>query len=163
MQGPRTYTGVSFACSTVRLAEITDGTSNTIMVGEKFLNPKKWIDGSDPSDNENLYTGFDNDHYRSTGRRIFPTAGRQPESRQPADLRQRSARYSTLFWSMDRCAALATTSIRRHLPIWATIAAVLAPVNEVGDGSECGTVNRYAGAARAPVGRLRRRCRARSR
>jgi prepilin-type N-terminal cleavage/methylation domain-containing protein len=65
-QGPRTYTGISFACSTVRLAEVTDGTSSTFMVGEKFLHPRKWIDGTDPSDNENMYTGFDNDHYRST-------------------------------------------------------------------------------------------------
>src|SRR5439155_6343278 len=38
----------------------------TFMVGEKFLNPKRWIDGTDSSDNENLYVGFDNDHYRST-------------------------------------------------------------------------------------------------
>ncbi len=64
--GPRTYTGISFACSAIRLAEITDGTTQTFMVGEKFLNPRKWIDGTDPSDNENMYVGFDNDHYRST-------------------------------------------------------------------------------------------------
>jgi prepilin-type N-terminal cleavage/methylation domain-containing protein len=72
------FTGVSYACSTVRLAEITDGTSNTIMVGEKFLNPKMWITGADPSDNENLYTGFDNDHYRSTGAAYFPPKADNP-------------------------------------------------------------------------------------
>jgi prepilin-type N-terminal cleavage/methylation domain-containing protein len=77
-QGPRTYTGISFACSTVRLAEITDGTSSTIMVGEKFLHPRKWIDGTDPSDNENMYTGFDNDHYRSTGAAYFPPKADNP-------------------------------------------------------------------------------------
>ena len=77
-QGPRVYTGISFACSQIRMAEITDGTSNTFMVGEKFLNPKKWIDGSDPSDNENLYTGFDNDHYRSTGANYFPPHADSP-------------------------------------------------------------------------------------
>jgi prepilin-type N-terminal cleavage/methylation domain-containing protein/prepilin-type processing-associated H-X9-DG protein len=77
-QGPRTYTGISYACSRVRMAEITDGTSNTIMLGEKFLHPKKWIDGSDPSDNENLYTGFDNDHYRSSGAAYFPPKADNP-------------------------------------------------------------------------------------
>jgi prepilin-type N-terminal cleavage/methylation domain-containing protein len=76
--GAFVFTGISYACSTVRLAEITDGTSSTFMVGEKFLNPKKWIDGSDPSDNENLYTGFDNDHYRSTGSAYFPPHADSP-------------------------------------------------------------------------------------
>jgi prepilin-type N-terminal cleavage/methylation domain-containing protein len=77
-QGPRTYTGISFACSQVRLAEITDGTTQTIMVGEKFLHPRKWIDGTDPSDNENMYTGFDNDHYRSTNATYFPPKADSP-------------------------------------------------------------------------------------
>lgn len=78
-QGPRTYTGISFACSTIRLAEITDGTTQTLMVGEKFLHPRKWIDGTDLSDNENMYTGFDNDHYRST----HPTTYFPPKADSP--------------------------------------------------------------------------------
>jgi prepilin-type processing-associated H-X9-DG protein len=48
------------------------------MLGEKFLHPKKWIDGSDPSDNENLYTGFDNDHYRSSGSNYYPPRADNP-------------------------------------------------------------------------------------
>jgi prepilin-type N-terminal cleavage/methylation domain-containing protein len=76
--GPRVYTGISYACSRVRIAEITDGTSSTFMVGEKFLHPRKWMDGTDPSDNENLYTGFDNDHYRSTGAAYYPPAADSP-------------------------------------------------------------------------------------
>jgi len=76
--GPRTYTGISYACSKVRLAEVTDGTSNTFMVGEKFLNPKGWITGADPSDNENLYVGFDNDHYRSSGVAFYPPRADSP-------------------------------------------------------------------------------------
>jgi prepilin-type N-terminal cleavage/methylation domain-containing protein len=77
-QGPRTYTGISYACSLIRLAEITDGTTQTLMVGEKFLHPRKWIDGTDPSDNENMYTGFDNDHYRSTHANYFPPKADSP-------------------------------------------------------------------------------------
>jgi prepilin-type N-terminal cleavage/methylation domain-containing protein len=76
--GPRTYTGITYACSRVRLAEITDGTSLTIMVGEKFLNPKGWITGTDLADNENLYVGFDNDHFRSSGSAYYPPRSDSP-------------------------------------------------------------------------------------
>ena len=49
------------------------------MVGEKFLHPRRWIDGTDPSDNENMYVGFDNDHYRSTnGSSYYPPKADNP-------------------------------------------------------------------------------------
>ncbi|HEY2414501.1 MAG TPA: DUF1559 domain-containing protein [Pirellulaceae bacterium] len=63
---PFTYTGISFVRSKIRLAEITDGTSSTIMVGEKHLSVQNYRTGIDLSDNENLYVGFDNDLFRST-------------------------------------------------------------------------------------------------
>jgi len=62
---PFTYTGICFVRSKVRMAEITDGTSNTFMVGEKHLSVQNYRTGADLADNENLYVGFDNDMYRS--------------------------------------------------------------------------------------------------
>jgi prepilin-type N-terminal cleavage/methylation domain-containing protein/prepilin-type processing-associated H-X9-DG protein len=63
------YTGICYARSTIRLAEITDGTSNTLMVGEKQLCVQNYRNGLDGGDNENLYTGFNTDTTRSTHNR----------------------------------------------------------------------------------------------
>lgn len=60
-----TWTGLVYDCSKVRMAEVTDGTSNTFMLGEKYLNPEKYTTGDDLADNENLYVGFDNDNCRT--------------------------------------------------------------------------------------------------
>jgi prepilin-type N-terminal cleavage/methylation domain-containing protein len=59
-------TGVMFQRSMVRFAEVTNGLSNTYMLGEKYLNPDHYFNGQDPADNENMYVGYDNDLYRST-------------------------------------------------------------------------------------------------
>lgn len=61
-----TYTGVSFQGSQVKLAEVIDGTSVTYLIGEKYLNPANYGSGSDAGDNEDAFTGFDNDVSRST-------------------------------------------------------------------------------------------------
>ena len=61
-----TFTGIVYCYSTITLAQVKDGTSNTIMVGEKYLNPDNYENGVDAADNENLYVGFDNDNARST-------------------------------------------------------------------------------------------------
>jgi prepilin-type N-terminal cleavage/methylation domain-containing protein len=63
---PATYrfTGIVYQRSTVRLAEITDGTANTLMIGEKHVSIQNYLTGLDQADNENLYVGFDNDTTR---------------------------------------------------------------------------------------------------
>jgi len=58
--------GISFERSEIMPDHITDGTSHTIMLGEKYLNPDHYTTGEELSDNENLYTGFNNDNFRCT-------------------------------------------------------------------------------------------------
>lgn len=60
------YNGVVFRHSRVTLGEIVQGggTSNTYMVGEKYINPQDYLTGFDPGDNETIMAGFDNDTVR---------------------------------------------------------------------------------------------------
>lgn len=64
-------TGISFERSMVTMAHVSDGASFTLLYGEKYLTPDHYLDGSDGSDNENMYAGFDNDNYRITNE-IYP-------------------------------------------------------------------------------------------
>ena len=59
-------TGISYLRSEVIMAWITDGTSNTYMLGEKYLNPDSYYNGDDGGDNENAFIGYDNDMFRVT-------------------------------------------------------------------------------------------------
>ena len=65
-QGISAFNGAIFQRSAISLAAITRGTSNTFMIGEKYLNPTDYTTGADQGDNENMYIGFDNDTTRST-------------------------------------------------------------------------------------------------
>lgn len=58
--------GVSYYRSEIAMKDITDGTSNTMLFGEKYLNPKNYNTGQDSGDNETVYAGWDNDNYRFT-------------------------------------------------------------------------------------------------
>jgi hypothetical protein len=57
---------VVFQRSQIRIKDVVNGTSNTFMVGEKYLNPKNYLTGFDPADNETMYVGMDNDTCRNT-------------------------------------------------------------------------------------------------
>jgi prepilin-type N-terminal cleavage/methylation domain-containing protein/prepilin-type processing-associated H-X9-DG protein len=59
-------TGISYLRSEVIMAWITDGTSNTYMLGEKYLNPDSYYNGDDYSDDECAFIGYDDDMYRVT-------------------------------------------------------------------------------------------------
>jgi prepilin-type N-terminal cleavage/methylation domain-containing protein/prepilin-type processing-associated H-X9-DG protein len=54
--------GISYQKSTVRIARITDGTSKTALVGEKYLNPDHYFDGAYTADDQCLFSGHDNDN-----------------------------------------------------------------------------------------------------
>jgi prepilin-type N-terminal cleavage/methylation domain-containing protein len=59
------FDGVIFAASYVVLTSITAGTSNTYMIGEKYLEPSGYVTGTDQGDNESMYVGMDNDTTRT--------------------------------------------------------------------------------------------------
>jgi prepilin-type N-terminal cleavage/methylation domain-containing protein/prepilin-type processing-associated H-X9-DG protein len=63
---PGEETGVSYRCSTVRMAEVVDGLAHTFLIGEKYLSATLWQKGTDAADNESMYVGYDNDLFRST-------------------------------------------------------------------------------------------------
>src|SRR5438045_6622456 len=47
----------------VRLAMVADGTSNTLLLGEKWLRPERYITG-DWNDDQNFASALDQDHMR---------------------------------------------------------------------------------------------------
>jgi len=63
----RSQNGISFDRSEVRLSEITDGASKTLMVGEKYQDPDNYYTGADHTDNQCVYSGHDSDTNGYTG------------------------------------------------------------------------------------------------
>jgi prepilin-type N-terminal cleavage/methylation domain-containing protein/prepilin-type processing-associated H-X9-DG protein len=61
-------TGVSYVRSEVGIRQISDGTTNTYLIGEKHIYYDDYLTGKDRGDNETWCTGFNNDNFRSTGR-----------------------------------------------------------------------------------------------
>ena len=60
-------TGVIYAASQIPLAMVTDGTSNTYLCGEKYLDPDNYFNGLDGGDNEDAYMGDNGDILRWGG------------------------------------------------------------------------------------------------
>jgi len=60
----RYLNGVSHQRSEVKLAQISDGTSQTAMVGERYISPDRYFDGNDPADDQNVFVAHDRDMNR---------------------------------------------------------------------------------------------------
>jgi prepilin-type N-terminal cleavage/methylation domain-containing protein/prepilin-type processing-associated H-X9-DG protein len=60
-------TGAVYRLSTVRLTDVADGTSQTYLLGEKYLPADRYTTGQDGGDNQSLFVGFDADNCRFTG------------------------------------------------------------------------------------------------
>jgi type II secretory pathway pseudopilin PulG len=67
----QSYHGISFELSTIRKDDVTDGLSQTLLIGEKYLASSSYGTGNVGADNENEYVGFDNDTGRTTYRAPF--------------------------------------------------------------------------------------------
>jgi prepilin-type processing-associated H-X9-DG protein len=65
-QGHSNHNGVIYERSMTTMADITAGPSNVYLIGEKYLNPNNYFNGSDPADNECMEVGQDNDICRDT-------------------------------------------------------------------------------------------------
>ncbi|MCA9100399.1 MAG: DUF1559 domain-containing protein [Planctomycetales bacterium] len=63
----KTASGVIYGRSEVGIRKITDGTSNTYLIAEKYLNSDNYKSGEDSGDNEGMYMGFNEDIVRWTG------------------------------------------------------------------------------------------------
>jgi len=57
-------TGIVYQVSEVTTAMITDGVSNTYLVGEKYVSADNYYTGQDTSDTEGAFAGDDNDNQR---------------------------------------------------------------------------------------------------
>ncbi len=53
--------GISYQHSEVRIEQITDGTSKTVMVGEKNKNADHYLDGLASNDDQSMFVGHDQD------------------------------------------------------------------------------------------------------
>jgi len=66
------FNGICFVRSTIGSHHVSDGLSNTYLIGEKYLNPEHYKNGFDPGDNHSMYQGFDRDIIRWASSNFLP-------------------------------------------------------------------------------------------
>ncbi len=85
------FDGLSTYRSEVSIAQITDGTSNTLLVGEKYMNPLQYDTGDGCADNNSLFQGNDWDTNRWVVGLVVP-ANNRPVTAQRIDSDSRDLR-----------------------------------------------------------------------
>ena len=65
--GEMPYDGISYYRSVVKVAQITDGLSNTLLIGDKYLNPDWYEDSQGWGDDDGAFGGQSVDSIRWTG------------------------------------------------------------------------------------------------
>jgi prepilin-type N-terminal cleavage/methylation domain-containing protein len=58
--------GLIYTGSQVRKDDVSDGLSNTLLLGEKYLNPNNYSNGADNGDKRSMYSGCSMDNERTT-------------------------------------------------------------------------------------------------
>jgi prepilin-type N-terminal cleavage/methylation domain-containing protein len=76
------FTGISHVRTGTSLAQVEDGSSNTYLAGEKFIDVDHYEDGEFLGDNEALYSGYCSDNHRFT-KLIYPPARDAPVREAP--------------------------------------------------------------------------------
>jgi len=70
--------GIVTQRSQIRMADITDGASNTYLVGEKYICPDHYFTGLDGGDDQSAYHGDSDDQCRWTGQDTATTIATNP-------------------------------------------------------------------------------------
>ena len=65
-QDGKAMNGISYQRSTVSVRDVTDGTSSTLMVAEKYVQPDYYLTGTDYGDDQAIFQGNDYDNVRWT-------------------------------------------------------------------------------------------------
>lgn len=70
------FTGIGYVRSQVRVADVSDGMSNTYLVGEKYVDPARALTGRDPGDDQCAFVGADWDVNRWATKDFTPMLDR---------------------------------------------------------------------------------------
>ena len=77
--------GVIYGCSMVHTSDITDGTSNTLLIGEAYVDPDYYFTGQGAGNDEPWNLGFDTDNVRWVASGSYPAnyTATTPQQDQP--------------------------------------------------------------------------------
>lgn len=89
-------TGICHQRSQVKMADIKDGTSNTFLIGEKYINRDHYANGKDMGDSETMYCGDHLDLIRWTG--ISGTVGTSMNNNLPRQDRSAMGEGNRVQW-----------------------------------------------------------------